>query len=389
VNYNAGGNVLGRWTHALSDDSSLTLQAYFDNFKQEQSGAGETANTADFDAQHRFSLGDRNDFTWGLGYREVVSDFRDSTFAAWIPPSAHDHLYSSFVQDEIVLLPDLLKLTVGSKFEHNDYTGFEVEPSARLAWTPTEHQTVWAAVSRAVRTPSWTDMHSDANLLVMPPSPSSPFPIEISSLGNPHLQSEDVTAYELGYRIEATKHVSFDVAGFYNNYDHLIAPTELTTNLIFGPPTYVQIASVDENAGSGQTYGAEVSARWDVTEAWHLTANYSWMQFELGFATPYLQGGPEHQAQLRSALDLPGHMELNAAVSFVDQVMAPYGIAQMTIPSYARVDVGLVWHATKNLELGLWGQNLAQDRHLEFPSYKTTLLTEIPRTVAARITWRF
>ena len=389
VNYNSGGNVLGRWTHDFSDHSSLTVQAYFDRFKQEQSGAAEKADTADFDAQHRFSLGERNDITWGLGYREVVGNFRGSEFAGWNPPGAHDHLYSSFLQDEIAVLPEQLKLTLGSKLEHNDYTGFEVEPSARLAWTPTEHQTIWAAVSRAVHTPSWTDLHTYANLAVIP---TTPYLTEISTLGNPHLESEVETAYELGYRIEVTKHVSFDVAGFYNDYDNLIAPTGQTGTFVIVPPPgspYVQVDSVDENAGAGHTYGAEVSARWDVTDNWHLTANYSWLEFHLDFQTPYLQGGPENQAQLRSSLDLPRHFELNAAISFVDQYNAPYGLGQMLIPSYASVDVGLVWHATESLELGLWGQNLAQDRHLEFPSYKTTLLTEVPRTVAARITWRF
>jgi iron complex outermembrane receptor protein len=212
----------------------------------------------------------------------------------------------------------------------------------------------------------------------------------VSSLGNPHLQSEDLVAYELGYRLEATKHLSFDAAGFYNDYDHLIAPTGITTSVVTGSfPPYAAVEATQENAGSSETYGVEASARWDVTDYWHVTANYSWLNVQLGFNSTYLQAGPEHQAQLRSSLDLPHHFELNGAVSFVDGVNAPYGTGQMTIPSYVRLDLGLVWHATKNLELGVWGQNLAQDRHAEFTSYKTTLVTEIPRSVVGRVTWRF
>ena len=391
VNYNSGGNVLGRWTHDFSESSSFTVQAYYDRLTEEQAGAAETANTLDFDAQHRFALGTRNDITWGLGYRDVAADYRSSFFVGWDPDTSHDQLLSSFVQDEISLVPDRLKLTLGSKFEHNDYTGFEFEPSARLLWTPTEEQTVWAAISRAVRTPAWSDLHYDANLTVIPPVPPlSPLPVLISSHGNPSLDDEDLIAYELGYRVEATKHVSLDVAGFYNDYRQLIAPTLVTTSILTGStPPYAQVVSTDENAGSAHSYGVEISARWDVTDYWHLVANYSWLDLQLGFNSNYFQSGPEHQAQLRSSLDLPDHFELNGDVSFVDQVITPSILGQTSVPSYVRLDLGLVWHATKNLELGIWGQNLAQSLHTEYTSYKTPLITEIPRGVMARITVHF
>jgi len=334
---------------------------YYDRFKEEQAGAGEIANTYDFDGQHRFALGSRNDITWGVGYREVQADFRSSIFAGWNPSTAHDHLFSSFIQDEISLVPDRLKLTLGSKFEHNDYTGFEWEPSARLLWTPTEHQTVWAAVSRAVRTPSWSELHFYGNLFVLPPAPpASPLPVLISSMGNQNLRSEDLIAYELGYRVELAKHFSVDVAGFYNNYDHLIVPTGAHTT-VFGAasPPYAQVATADQNTGPGHTYGMEISARWDVTDHWHLTANYSWLYVSLGSASSYLDTTPDHQAQVLSTIDLPHHFELNGALSFVDEVSAQYGLGQMVIPHYVRLDVGVVWHATKNLEIGVWGQILS------------------------------
>jgi iron complex outermembrane receptor protein len=391
VNYDSGGNVLGRWTHDFSETSSFTVQAYYDRFTEEQAGAAETANTVDFDAQHRFALGTRNDITWGLGYRDVQADFRSSFFVGWNPPTSHDELLSSFVQDEISLLPDRLKLTLGSKFEHNNYTGFEFEPNARLSWTPTEHQTVWAAISRAVRTPAWSDLHFNANLDVIPPMPPvSPLPVLISAHGNPNLDDEELIAYELGYRVEVTKHVSLDVAGFYNDYRDLIAPTGLTTGVFAGStPPYAQVVSIDENAGSAHTYGVEISARWDVTDRWHLTANYSRLNTQFGFSSSYLQAGPENQFQILSSLDLPYHFELNGAVYYVDQTVAQYGIGQMSIPSYVRFDLGVVWHPTKNWELGIWGQNLAQDQHIEYTSYKTALVTEIPRGVVARVTLHF
>lgn len=385
VNNDSGGNVLGRWTHDFSESSSVTVQAYFDYLKQEQTGTGEDSDTYDLDLQHRFALGSRNNVTWGLGYREEDDDFHSGPFAAWTAASAHNHLFSSFVQDEISLVPDRLKLTLGSKLEHNDYTGFEVEPSGRLAWTPTEHQTVWTAVSRAVRTPAWSDTHAAVNVFLAPGAPPELF----TTRGITGLKSEDVVAYELGYRLEVTKHWSLDIAGFYNQYGNLITPTAGTPTFVPGPPAYVQVPFTYENTEAGHSYGVETSARWDVTDRWHLTASYSWMQMHLDVASTLLGAVPQNQAQLRSSLDLPYHLELNGAISFVDEFTAPYGVGEMNIPSYVRLDLGLIWHATKDLELGVWGQNLSEDHHVEFASYKTSLVTEVPRAVVARVIWRF
>jgi outer membrane receptor protein involved in Fe transport len=103
----------------------------------------------------------------------------------------------------------------------------------------------------------------------------------------------------------------------------------------------------------------------------------------------YDAGSPEHQAQLRSTLDLPGNLEFNGAVYYVDSINVPYGLGQMNLPAYVRLDLGLVWHPTKSLDIGVWGQNLTEDAHAEFTSYKTPLVTEIPRSVMGKITLRF
>jgi iron complex outermembrane receptor protein len=198
-NHDFGGNVLGRWTHAFTESSTLTLQTYYDYFKQEQVGTSETRHTFDFDAQHRFQLGTRNDIMWGLGYRYTADEF-PTTFPAafylsWVPPEQRDQLFSAFAQDEITIVPDYFKITLGSKFEHDDYSGYQAEPSVRMLWTPTEKQTVWAAVSHAVRTPSRYETSAIVNYSVIPG-----FPLRLNRLlGNPDVESEQLNAYELGY----------------------------------------------------------------------------------------------------------------------------------------------------------------------------------------------
>lgn len=384
LNHDYGGNVLGRWTRDFSESSSLTLQTYYDFFKQEQVGSSETRNTFDLDLQHRFQLGSRNDVIWGGEYRLTTDNFPPNFFLTWTPPSRNDQVFSGFVQDEITLQPQRWSLTLGSKFEHNDYTGFEAEPDARLLWTPTDNQTVWASVSRAVRTPSRYETGARVNYSVFV-QPGNVLAIN-RLIGNANAESEDLNAYELGYRIEPTKKLSFDLAGFYNQYDHLLRFVD-GTPFPQGPITI--FPQTIENNGSAETFGTELSAQWKVLDNWRLAASYSWLHVHLDPNNRAFQGNPEQLFQIRSYLDLPHNIEFNGALYYVDQQVAEAGLGTETIPSYVRLDLGLIWRPTKNLELGVWGQNLLQNRHEEFPSLKSSVQTEVPREFSAKITIKF
>jgi iron complex outermembrane receptor protein len=389
VNHDSGGNLLGRWTHDISENSSLSVQAYYDRFSPEQIGVNYSSDTFDLDAQHRFEIGSRNDIVWGLGYRHISDKLEPSAFLSFNPEAQHEDLFSSFVQDEVTHVPDRFKVTLGTKFEHNDFTGFEIQPNVRVLWTPTEHQTFWASVSRAVRTPSVSELYERVNYQVLPPSATTP-PVLVSLFGSQDLKSEELLAYELGYRVEPVKHCSLDFTGFYNDYNRLIAGIPGAPQLITSPPLHVLIPTSNENAGGAQSFGVEASGRYDVTDYWHLAASWSWCEINSPLSSSlFLEATPEQQFQVRSALNLPCNLEFNAAAYYVDQIQASYGTGQLTIPSYVRLDLGLVWHASKSLEIGIWGQNLLDGRHAEFTSYKTPLITEIPRSVVGKITWRF
>ena len=382
VNHNSGGNVLGRWTHNFSDTSQLSLQTYYDHSEQGDAPIIIKNNTCDFDLQHRFALGTRQDIVWGAGYRYQTEDIANSDFFVTLTPSGdRDQLFSAFLQDEITVVENRLHLTVGLKLEHNDETGFEVEPSVRLAWTPTTKQTLWAAVSRAVRTPSELEQTIVENRSVTPPATL------VTVFGNPNLKAEELTAYELGYRLRPAERLSFDAATFYNVYDQLIAPVQGTP--YFVPPTgSVIVPLAFQNNTTADTYGAEISGEWRVTDNWKLVASYTFLQTHLNPSQTY-NNDPQNQFQVRSYISLPHHVELDGAVYYVDRIHPLLGNPVTTIPSYVRVDLGMTWRPTKSLELGIYGQNLADGSHPEFTSYKTTVLTEIPRSVMARVTWRF
>ncbi len=203
-----GGNILGRWTHRFSAGSDMSLQMYYDktDFSVPQPGnvfmgipltpAGvfkDTLDTYDVDFQHRFILNDRNKIVWGLGYRSTHDAVDASPSLTFVPAHLDHDLYNGFIQDEIKL-HDKLSLTLGTKLEHNDYTGWEAEPSVRLQWKVSQNQLLWSAVSRAVRMPSRIDR--DVRFLTVLPAPQNLL------IGDSNFKSENVLAYELGYRAQ-------------------------------------------------------------------------------------------------------------------------------------------------------------------------------------------
>ncbi|MDB6064666.1 MAG: ligand-gated TonB-dependent outer rane channel [Pedosphaera sp.] len=376
-----GGNILGRWAHAFSEDSELKLQLYYDRTERDTAIFQENRDTYDVDLQHHFKAGDRNDFIWGLGYRISADKIRSTPTVSFDPSRQETHLYSAFAQDEITLLTNRLRLTLGTRLEHNDYTGFEVQPNGRLLWTPGGHQTFWGAVSRAIRTPSRAEVSVTLN------QPMPPF-VVATLQGNPDYKSEELTAYEIGYRVEPLPNVSFDLATFYNVYDHLRSLETGTPSAPF--PVFIPVQA--ENKLHGETYGFEASVAWQATGWWRLTPAYSLLKTQIhqdadstDTTSINLDQGasPQQQFSLRSSMDLPQHVSLDFTLRYVDQLPA------LNVGSYVAVDVRLGWRPYKNLDLAIVGQNLG-GVHTEFkPTFISTQPTEVRPSVYGKVTWRF
>ena len=397
-----GGNALGRWTHQFSEESDLSVQAYFDRQRLRMALVNENRDTFDLDLRHRIELGDRNEIVSGGGYRLSDAEATGGTEVSLSRDSRSDQVFNFFAQDEIKLLPDRLRLTIGSKVEHNDYTGFEVEPGTRLSWTPTSKQTVWAAVARAVRTPSQFEYDATVRLAALPASPmTGPLPTVISVTGNPDLQSETLIAYELGYRIQAHPRLTLDGAIFLNEYDDLRS-TETTVDMS-QVPSYVQSLSVFNNRAGGRTYGGELAATWQASDWWRLHAQFSAIESDLHQPPNNLTSTrnepefstPNYQASLRSSMDLGKYFELDAWLRYAANLTSAtanvpgLSTVDQSIPSYVTVDVRIGWHPTKDLEISLVGQNLAGS-HREFnPTFISTQVTEVSPSVYGKVTWRF
>lgn len=370
-----GVNVLSRWQHQISSTSLTTLQVYYDMYERNNVSTGEERHMFDMEFQHDWSEYERHQVTWGVGYRFMHDNLQNTPYFVHVPDASDDTLVSSFVQDKIALVPETLFLTLGSKFEQNDYTGFEYQPSARMAWLPTHNQTVWGAVSRAVRTPNRVENNGRLVIAYNPLAAGY-----VSQVGNTSIQSEELTAYELGYRIQPVHNVSFDISTFYNDYDSL--------------RTFEPGASVDvpiANNGYGESYGAEFAANWQVTGDWNLTAAYSWLQMNLnkdtGSTDPELakdEGkSPQNQFNIRSHYRFPYNIEFDNALYYTDS------LPSIGIDAYMRFDSKLTWKPINGLELSVIGQNLFDDYHQEFTAPLQSDPAEVGRSVFGKVTWRF
>ncbi len=340
-----GGNFLSRWTHLFDKDNDIRFQIYYDRTERDIPFVfQEDRNTFDLDFQHHIALNDFNDITWGLGYRMTGDDTDKNTLLQLTPQRRNQQIANTFVQDEISLIPERLKLTLGTKVEHNDYTGFEFQPSARLLWNMDKRQSTWLAVSRAVRTP--TRLEEDLNITVP----------GITVLGNRDFSSEEVIAYELGYRVKPLDYLTWDIATFYNQYEKLRSIERVGANF------------VEANQLHGSTYGAEVGATLQPTDWWTVRAAYTYLQVQLHLdpgstdTTSLATRGndPRNQFYLRSSWDLPCDLKFDGTLRYVDS------LNNGQVPDYVTADARLAWQATKNLELAVVGQNLLDNQHPEF-----------------------
>jgi iron complex outermembrane receptor protein len=390
-----GGNILGRWTHTFSADSDMSLQIYYDRTHfslPREAGAFAPAgvlkddlDTYDVDFQHRFRLNERNQIVWGLGYRHTYNVFDSAPTVALDPERLDQDLYSAFIQDEIKL-HEKLSLTLGTKVEHTDYTGWEVEPSARLQWNVSTNQMLWAAVSRAVRTPSRIDrdLRTPTNL---------PLPLPQSILnGSKDFVSESVVAYELGYRAQIGPKFSTSISAFYNEYDDIRSVSPSPPDPIFGLPFPLFF----DNNLKGETYGVELSANYQVLDWWRLRLGYNLLEENIRIKPGKVDlnnalnetSDPRHQVSIRSSMNLPHNLELDAQLRLVDTLHNNSGANAGIVSSYTELNMRVGWRPVKNVELSLVGQNLLHDQHTEY-GFQGPNRIEIERSVFGKVRWEF
>jgi iron complex outermembrane receptor protein len=393
----SGANLLGRWNHAFSPTSDLVVQTYYDHTFRREPNFTEERNTWDIEAQHRFTLPWRQEILWGLDYRLSDDSTHGIPTVEFVPPSRTLHLFSFFLQDDIWIVPERLRVSIGSKFETTTYTDFDYQPSGSVLWMPAAQHWLWGSISRAVRTPSriehdllLTAQPFNAappdNVVCLPPGSPCTYP---RITRNPDFEPETVLAYQVGYRVQPVERLFIDLASFYNQYDNLLT---LETGAPFPeeepPLPHVIVPFVFANQLHGESYGVEIAATAQLTDWWRVSGQYSYLQISLQQdrgSTDISQeaaedASPHNQVSVLSAIDAPWGVRFDTVLRYVDNLE----VSGQVIPSYFTFDVRLAMQLGHGVEIAAVGQNLAQAEHREF-----AFGTEVPRGAYAQVRWEW
>lgn len=385
----SGYYLMGTWNRQRGNITD-TLQLYYDHYARSPLELSEVRDTVDVNWQQRIQLGDKHDLLWGIEYRRT-SDSTRGTQMRLSPPSKIDRLFGIFVQDDIAL-DARTRLTVGTKLENNSYTAWEVQPNLRLLRRMDGDRIWWGAVSRAVRMPTRAErfIAIDAYYEGM----SGGLPVFSRIYGSPDFRSEEVTAYEMGYRCQPHRSLSVDVTAFYNVYRNLRSFEPANPFLETSPVPYIVVPVYMSNKLHGRTYGFEASALWNVTDSWTLKLGYANLTYRLQrapdskdpfkFHSDSTSNTPRHQWNLSSHLNLPRGWRVDTYLFFVDRL---FGMD--FLPSYYRLDVSIGWRPTKDVEFSLVMRNLLKRdiREFEPPLWERDSIPQ--RSVYGRVQWRF
>jgi iron complex outermembrane receptor protein len=383
----SGGNLLAHWRHDLGQKSDIQVQGYYDRTYALAPHYGESRNTFDLDFVHHVGTLSHQDLIWGVGARFSPSEFVQTVDSLeFTPHRISNNVYSGFIQDEFAIVPDKFSITLGTKLEHNNYTGFEVEPSARALWALSPKQTLWFAVTRAVRTPSRIEEDFRDNGFLL----ASPL-IYVEIDGNRALSAESQLSYETGYRKLVTSHFYVDFAVFHNEYDNLVSlGNAVITADSAPPPDHFTIHFPWVNGMKGNGDGFELAPDWNPVSWLQLKAAYSYLNLDLHLkpASPDTSGvakaegsSPHNQVSFQSRFNLPKGFEFDQTFRYVSALPA------QNVPGFSTADVHVSWWANRQVELSFAGENLLQPHHPEFASDPGQIVG-IKRSFYGSITWR-
>jgi iron complex outermembrane receptor protein len=378
----SGGNLRARWTRTLSGGSELSVQAYYDRTRRDEPILQETRDTVDVDAQYHFPVGARHDVVVGAGYR--LSDGRTNGVetVSLVPPDRMDNLASAFIQDEIQLVPERLRLTVGTKVEDNEYTGAEFQPSVRLMFSPNPRHSLWASVTRAVRTPSRIDRELAIDVS------GGTTPLFFRVLGSAAFETERLYAYEGGYRVQLSERALVDTAVFYNRFPNL---TSLEPGAPFAEPGRQIVPFLFSNGLRGSVSGAELSTDVRVSKSWTVRGSYSYLNMDLEAkdgsrdttSAAAEDSSPRHRVLVSSAWALPGHVDLDLRFRRSTRLPAQRVDASRTVGAWSALDARAAWRFSR-LELAAVGHNLLSPHRAEFGGG-----SETERSIHGEATWRW
>ncbi|MCM8531038.1 MAG: TonB-dependent receptor plug domain-containing protein [Lentisphaeraceae bacterium] len=361
-----GFHWLGSWERQINLKNKFFAQVYYDHYKKEDIEREEENKSYSLDLRHVFQPDDFHKFTFGAGYRLYRNNYKNTDFLGFVPDNRQTDVFSMYIQDEMSLVPDELSLILGTKYEYNDHTGSELQPSAKLIWTGLESHTFWLSVARAVRTPNRVDEDIENRVYFAGPT-------EVNLEGSRDVKSEELIAYEAGYRYTPVdQDWNLDLSIFYHDYDRLNDFDNTGTALVVN------------NSASGYSYGAEVFLECKLTDTWNVKGTYSLLEDRLEGGNTFSGGNVTNMASLQSELNLTPKLNFYQNLYYTDH----YSSARFSYNDTYRLDVGIRWLVNDNLTLSIWGVNLLDPQTLEYADDETGP-AELPRSVSLQLEWLF
>jgi iron complex outermembrane receptor protein len=380
--------LLTRWNRKQRSGGEFDVRFFYDRNRQ-YDGLGhdkdESIETADIEFNQRLKVLRQHDLVWGGGFRQV-RDRVEPAFDSWfVPVSRTARTYNGFVQDEIALLHDSVRLTAGSKFEWNSFSKTEVQPTARVLWALTHRHSFWTAASRAVRVPSRNE-HDQYELDSISENEEGEVEYELL-VPSPAFRPEKLTSYEAGYRFLSATRASLDVASFYNIYDDL-QTIETQSGLFTATPfAGVMTPLVRANNSRARVAGAEVTVYWTVNDVLQLSGNYTRLHMQLHADSESNDEGAEafegknakNLFYVRAYADLPRKVNLTAELRYVGEIPGE------EIPRYLEGNIHISRAIRHGLRLAVTLDNLMRNRHAEWSSGS---MVE-SRAIRASLNWSF
>lgn len=378
-----GVNLLGRWTQNHTSGSQLTIQTYIDWAKRDEPfNFIDDRVTYDIEAQYNWETLANHEIITGAGYRLLTDDEIGNNNVSFSPQKRRSSLYNIFIQDKITISPDAWFLTLGSKFEENEFSGFEVQPNIRLQWQVNPNQNFWSSISKAVRTP--TPIEEDLTSTLATANAA-----RIAFVPNDDFKSEELVAYELGYRQQLSATLSMDLASFYNDYKYLGTTTVQTPSIVNNgvDPLHLFIPVKFTNNMTGTSSGFETAFNWSPQQNIKFSAAYSYLHMSLTAMDPTQEGAediyPAHQGSLSVFWDINNVWSVTTTAHYVDQLEG------FAIPAHTSFALNISANIQKYLRFTLIGQNLTDSSHREFGSASDLNMGEIERSIFGKLTWQF
>jgi iron complex outermembrane recepter protein len=370
-----GGHVLGDWTHRFGERSSVDALAYCGWIARSDVIFAEDRNICDVEFEHSYAFTKKQSLVWGASVMTTGQTGIETFGTAFVPLSRRDTTYSGFAQYDLMVVPDKLRIVAGSKFEHNNYSGFEIQPQIRAVWNPRKSHTLWAAVSRGVRTPSRinSDLRSPlAQLSVAPPT-------FLVLTGDPGLGAELLHAYEVGYRYDWKQKFSLDAAAYYNDYDRIIGTGATGAPTVHLNPFYIDVPVFFSSVGGAQTHGLELLLGYAPIKRWTLSSGITEFRGSFAPSAGAAAFDPRHQVAAQSKFDLTRYLNLDAAYYYYDSLPPSLGALN-------RVDLGISTGTWRRFSFSVWGRNLQSAHHPEATPFVLSA-GEIRRSVIFKLVW--